>query len=107
MLETATDFLLGPTFRSLVLAISVAVSLPSAGLTWFAWSRSGKATILGIAVFFSFWAVSASFFGLRYAAEETAFSQFWFIVPNVASLGMSTGAVVYLWSILKLDVHRD
>lgn len=104
-MEEILAFLLGPTFRSLVLAISVAVSVPSAALTWFAWARTRKSTILGIAIFFSGWALSASFFGIRYALGETAFSPVWFVVPNLASLCMSIGAFLYLRSILRVDVH--
>ena len=107
MLDPVLEFLLSPTFRVVVLFLSVATSVPSALLTWFAWAKVGKDTILAIACLFSAWALSSSFFAVRYALGETQFSQLWFIIPNIASLVMSASAVMYLRSILSIGPRHD
>jgi len=104
-MDAVLKLMTGPEVRSVILAISVAVSIPSSFLTWFAWTKTKRSTIMGIAIFFSFWALSASFFSVRYAFGETQFSSYWFVIPNIASVGMSVGAFIYLKSILSVHVR--
>ena len=100
-MESLLSPFLGPMFRSIVLASSVLVSVPSAMLTWFVWTKTRKRTILGIALLFTGWAASATFFAIRYGFGATDFSDRWFVVANAASIAMSVGAVIYLWSLLR------
>ena len=99
MIDAVLDFLLSPMFRSVVLKASAISAVLSAVITWAAWGVIKKTTVFGIALWFTAWSLSSSFFGYRYFLGFTDYSPAWFILPNVASLGMVLGSWIYLYGL--------